>query len=204
MTKFIIYGQPYYLGIQLISPTITINAAHPYAFYKPYDYFEVLSSNKQIPLAKHMVYCKSSADEWLTRARRTVLFSDMTRLAPAKFNKIKYGSLIDRTYKAMHCDHVTCWISPLGTKFILNEPYYVDPNYVLKLREQGLEALIVPTDLSPYCGYWNPSNGVKPRTTTYLICNLADAIELTQLFGIVDLENTTAWNCVKEVNHVKS
>lgn len=202
MTKFTIYGQPYYVDKQLISPCISINAAQPYAFYKPYDYFAVHSSDKPMKLAKHMVHDKSSADEWLTRARRTVLFSDTTRLAPAKFNKVKYGNLIDRAYMAMHCDHVTCWVSPLGTRFILNEPYFYDPNYLPKLRAQGLAGVVVPTDISPYCGYWNPKIGEKPRTTSYLICDLADASELTQLFSNLDLEHIPAWNCVKGINHV--
>ena len=202
MSKFIIYGQPYYLGNQLISPNITINAAQQYAFYKPYDYFAVHSSDKPMPLAKHVTHDKYSADEWLTRARRTVIFSIITNLAPNKFSKRKYGSLIDRAYKAIHCDHVTCWVSPLGTRFILNEPYFDDPNYLLKLRERGLVGVVVPTDLSPYCGGWNENLDSKPGTTTYLICDISDASELAQLLSPLGSATIAPWNCVKGINHV--
>lgn len=202
MPKFIIYSQPYYVGSQLINPTITINSAQPYAFYKPYHYFEVHSSEKPMPLAIHAAYDKSSADEWLSRARRTVLFSNSTQLTPAKFNKVKYGKLIDRAYQAMHCDHVSCWVSPLGTRFILNEPYFDDPNYLLKLRERGLVGVVVPTDLSPYCGRWNANIGSKPGTTTYLICDISNTSELTHLFINIDSESIPPWNSVKGINHV--
>lgn len=202
MPKFTIYGQPYIVGSQLISPNITINAAHPYAFYKTYNYFAVHTSDKPMPLAKHMVHDKSSAEEWLTRARRTVIFSIITNLAPDKFSKGKYGNLIDQAYKAIHCDHVTCWVSPLGTRFILNEPYFDDPNYLLKLRERGLVGVVVPTDLSPYCGSWNSNIGSKPGTTTYLICDIADASELAQLLSTFGSATIAPWNCVKGINHV--
>ena len=202
MPKFNIYGQPYYVDRKIICPCISINAAQPYAFYKPYDYFAVHSSDKPMKLAKYMVHDKPSTDEWLTRTRRTVLFSDSTGLAPTKFSKGKYSRLIDKIYKAIHCDHVTCWVSPLGTRFILNEPYFYDPNYLLKLKAQGLAGVVVPTDLSPYCGYWYPNIGAKPRTTSYLICDLADASELAQLFSNLDLESIPPWNCVKGINHV--
>jgi hypothetical protein len=201
MPNFTIYGQPYYEGRQLINPNITINASRPYAFYKPYNYFEVHSSDKPMPLAKHAAYDKSSADEWLSRARRTVLFSNSTQLAPAKFNRVKYGNMIDRAYKAIHCDHVTCWVSPLGTRFILNEPYFDDPNYLLKLRERGLVGVVVPTDLSAYCGGWNENLGSKPGTTTYLICDISDARELAQLLSTLGSATVAPWNCVKGINH---
>lgn len=202
MTNFKLHGQPYYVGRKLINPYISINASKPYAFYTKYYYGTVNVSKKPLPLAKHIAHDKSSADEYLTRARRTVLFSDSTGLAPVKFNRAKYGNLNDRSFKAIHCDHVSFWVSPLGTMFILNEPYLDDPNYLLKLSAEGLAGVVVPTDLSPYCGNWNSKIGEKPLTTTYLICDLADTSELTQLFSNLDLEHIPAWNCVKGINHV--
>ncbi len=201
MNKLNLFGQPYQDGKKVISPSISISFAQCYQFYKPYDYFAVHTSHKPMKLAKYTVHDKNSGDEWLTRARRTALFSDTTYLAPVKFNKLKHGKLLERVCLAMHCDHLTCWVSPSGTMFILNEPYLDDPNYLIKLSSQELIGVVVPTDLSPYCGGWNPNFGSKPGTTSYLICDISDADELAHLFSSLDLEQIPAWNCVKGVNH---
>jgi len=202
MNKLNLFGQPYRIGKKTINPSISIVAARPYEFYKPYVYFAAHSSDKPMNFAKYNIHDKYSGDEWLIRARRTALFSDATNLAPVKFNKFKHGKLLDRVCLAMHCDHLTCWVSPSGTMFILNEPYLNDPNYLIKLRSQELIGVVVPIDLSPYCGGWNPNLGSKPGTVSYLICNISDADELAHLFSRLDLEQIPAWNCTKGVQHV--
>ena len=201
MNKLNLFGQPYQDGKKIISPSLTISVAQCFQFYKPYDYFAAHTSDKPMKLAKYTVHDKYSGDEWLTRARRTALFSDTTNLAPVKFNKFKHGKLLDRVCLAMHCDHLTFWVSPSETTFVLNEPYLDDPNYLIKLRSLGLIGVVVPTNLSPYCGGWNPNLGSKPGTVSYLICDISDADELAHLFSSFDLEQIPAWNCVKGVNH---
>ena len=196
MTNFNLYGQPYLDSGKLIKPYLNIQSLHPYSHYKPYCYATVNVSTKPMPLSKYSAYDQTSAEEWLTRVRRTVLFTDITGLTPTK---AKYSSLTSRANKAMHCDHVTRWTSALGTKFILNEPYIVEPGFQRKLAEQGLAVVIVPTDLSPYCGRWRPNLGDDPGTTSYLICDIADAAELIHLFSNVNLSLIPAWNCVKGV-----
>ncbi len=196
MTTFKVYGQPYLVNGNLIKPYLKIQSLHLYSHYKPYCYAKVNVSTKPMPLSKYSAYDQTSAEEWLTRVRRTVLFADITGLTPTKAN---YSSLTSRANAAMRCDHVTRWVSPWGTQFILNEPYIAEPDFQLKLAEQGLAVVIVPTDLSPYCGLWRPNKGAKPGTTSYLICDIADAEELNHLFNNVNLSLIPAWNCVKGV-----
>jgi hypothetical protein len=203
MTNFYLYSQPYLANGILVKPEILIQSNQPYEHYRNYYYGTVNVSKSAMPLAKRTAHDKSSAEEWLTRARRTVLFSDTTNLTPMKFNRAEYGGISDRSRNAIHCDHMSFWASRSGAKFILNEPYLDDPDYLRKLRAQGLAGVIIPTDLSPYCGGWNENLGSNPGTTTYLICDLADASELQCLFGKLDLSAIPAWNCVKDINHVQ-
>ena len=202
MINFTIYGQPYLVGSKLVKPEVTISAVQPYSFYKPYDYCTVNVSDKPMLLSKYMVHDKSSADEWITRASRTVFFADETKLAPQKFSKKHFGDISTRFYSAGSHDHVTFWMSASGVQYILNEPYSVDPNYTLNLLKQGLVAIIVPTEISPYCGSWDPVMGAKPGTTSYLICNLKDANQLTGLLSNFYSALVPDWNCVKGVHHV--
>ena len=203
MSNFNLYGQPYLVNGILVKPEMLIQSNQPYEHYRNYYYCTVNVSKSPMPLAKRVAHDKSSAEEWLNRARRTVLFSDTANLTPMKFNRAEYGGISDRSRKAIHCDHMSFWASRSGAKFILNEPYFYDHDYLRKLRAQGLAGLIVPTDLSPYCGGWNENLGSKPGTTTYLICDIADAGELECLFGKLDLSAIPAWNRVKDINHVQ-
>lgn len=216
MHNFTLYGQPYLVSGKCIKPYLTIQSLHPYDFYKRYDYFAVNVSTKPMPLAKCTVYNQSSAEEYLTRARRVVLFTDSTCFKPVQYNDKQFGNLADRFYKAGSSDHVSFWKSSLGTKFILNESYSVDPDYRLNLGSQGLIAIIIPTDLSPYCGGWNETSGAKPRTISYLICDYKNLAEVRGLE--IAIRNTIcipssfnsvspplalpAWNDVKGVQHV--
>lgn len=199
MTNFNLYSQPYLINSKLIKPYLNIQSLHPYSHYTPYCYATVNVSAKPMSLSKYTAFDHTSAEECLSRVRRTILFADTTGLIPTKAN---YGSLTSRANKAMHCDHVTRWVSPWGLQLILNEPYLDDPDYQLKLKGQGLVGVIVPTNLSPYCGRWRPNIGDKPGTTSYLICDIADAKELNCLFSKLNLSIVPAWNCVKGVQYV--
>ena len=199
MNIFNLYGQPYLVNGKITKPYHKIQSLHPYSHYKPYCYATVNVSTKPMPLSKYTAYDKSWSDECLSRVRRTVLFADITGLTPTKAN---YSSLTSRVNASMRCDHVTRWVSRWGTPFILNEPYLDDPDFQLNFVEQGLVGVVVPTDLSPYCGHWKPNIGDKPGTTCYLICDKAKAEELNRLFSKLNSSVAPAWNCVEGVQYV--
>ena len=215
MSNFIIYAHPYKnINGKTAYPYLEVNAANVYKHYIPYPYFAINTSCLPFLELKEDS-SEPSANESLSRARRVVLFSDSTYLKPTNFNETQFRNLTERLYKAGSCEHESYWKSSLGTKFILNEPYQVHPDYMLKLAAQGLVAKVVPTDLSPYCGGWDPTQGARPRTTSYLICDYRDSAELENLFihirnriylpanscRSLEAELIPSWNCVKGVRH---
>jgi hypothetical protein len=215
MSTFKVFAHPY-LNQQgkVIHPSLQIKASNNIKYYEPYNYFASNLSEKPFPISADGS-SESVANELLVRAYRVIEFADSACFKPVKFSLKRFGNLLDRVRAAGSCDHLSFWISSLGTKFILNEPYSTDPNYFLNLGQQGLIALAIPTNLSPYCGSWDPSPGAQPKTTSYLICDYRNLYELKGLE--ICLRNAIykqssfnaftppvlvpAWNCVKGVNH---
>lgn len=193
---------------------LTIQAERDFGYYKPYPYLSSrLSEKKQLRLSD---FRESTCNELLARARRAITFTDESELQPVKYSRKHFGTLADRVHAAGSCDHLSYWKSDWDTKFILNEPYRVDPNYMMKLGAQGLVAIELPVDISPYCGRWDPKPGVKPWTRSFLICDAADVDELESLFAqyyeriqissmdeelIEIIELIPAWNSLEGINH---
>jgi hypothetical protein len=216
MPKLVIYAPPYKNQAgKIIQPCLRINAANNFKYYTPYPYFDLQLSEKPLTAVSHGS-SESSANEHLVRAYRAIEFADSVCFKPVQFTHKRFGNLLDRVCAAGSCDHITYWISSLGTTFILNEPYSTDPNYFVNLGEQGLAARVIPIDLAPYCGGWDPTPDAKPKTTSYLIC---DYRKLAELKGLeICLRNAIykyssynfytspelvpAWNCIKGVQHV--
>ena len=86
----------------------------------------------------------------------------------------------------------------------------------MKLRAQGLVAIALPVDISPYCRCGDPNLGAKPWTRSFLICDLGDLDELKSLFAqscehiqissideelIEHIELIPAWNSLEGINH---
>ena len=201
----IVYGQPYLSGRKGVKPFIDIPALHPFSIYVDYIYCAAFVSDSPIPLFS-AENSKASADEWLSVFRRTVLFADTTGLKPINIDKSSSGfkTLDTRVKRSAHCDHITCWRNPLGSKFILDEPYFIESGYQAKLIGAGLVSIVVSINLSPYCGRWNPDFGATPGTTSYLICDKAHALELMQIDSLLKagLLNAPEWNDTAEVHHV--
>ena len=201
----IVYGQPYLSGRKVAKPFIDIPALHPFSIYVGYIYCAAFVSDSPIPLFS-AENSKASADEWLSVFRRTVLFADTTGLKPINIDKSSSGfkTLDTRVKRSAHCDHITCWRNPLGSKFILDEPYFIESGYQAKLIGAGLVSIVVSINLSPYCGRWNPDFGATPGTTSYLICDKAHALELMQIDSLLKagLLNAPEWNDTAEVHHV--
>ena len=202
----IVYGQPYLSGLKWVKPFIDTPALHPFSIYVGYIYCATFVSDRPIrPLSAQK--SKAHADAWLSVFRRTALFADTTGLKPININKSSSGfkTLDTRVNQCIHCDHVTYWRSPLGSNFILNEPYFIESDYQEKLLGAGLVSIVVPTNLSPYCGKWNPAVGATPGTTSYLICDKAHVLELMQIDSLLTagLLNAPEWNDTAEVHMYK-
>lgn len=201
----IVYGQPYLSGLKGVKPFIDIPALHPFSIYVGYIYCATFVSDSPIPLLSAKK-SKAKADAWLSVFRRTALFADTTFLKPININKSSSGfkTLDIRVKQRIHCDHLTYWRSPLGSNFTHNEPYSIESDYQAKLTGAGLVSIVVPTNLSPYCGKWDPAVGATPGTTSYLICDKAHALELMQIDSLLKagLLNAPGWNDTAEVRHV--
>jgi hypothetical protein len=201
----IVYGQPYLSGRKVVKPFIDIPALQPFSIYVDYIYCAAFVSDSPIPLFS-AGNSKASADEWLSVFRRTVLFADTTGLKPINIDKSssEFEALHTLVERHIYCDHVTYWQSSLGSKFLLNEPYFIESGYQAKLIGAGLVSIVVPTNSSPYCGRWNPAVGATPGTTSYLICDKAHVLELMQIdsFLKAGLLNAPQWNDTAEVRHV--
>ena len=201
----IVYGQPYLSGRKVVKPFIDIPALQPFRSYGAYRFCAALVSDKpiEIPPVKNS---KASTDEWLSVFRRTVLFADTTGLKPINIDKSSSGfkALDTLVERHIYCDHVTYWQSSLGSKFLLNEPYFIESDYQEKLIGAGLVSIVVPTISSPYCGRWNPAVGATPGTTSYLICDKAHVLELMQIDSLLKagLLNAPEWNDTAKVRYV--
>ena len=182
MFNLTIYTPPYKnQSGKVMQALLRIHAENDFGYYKAYPYFSPrLSERKQLRLSDLQV---DTCNELLARARRTITFSDVTKLRPVKFSKKHFGTLADRVHAAGSCDHLSYWESDWNTKFVLNEPYRVDPSYMNKLEAQGLVAIELPVDISPYCGRWDPNLGARPWTRSFLICDADDLDELESLFA---------------------
>lgn len=204
MPNIIIYGRSSLGSSRVIKPHTTISAAHPYKHYKPYSYCTNNVSTKPFPSSVHNLDAKNSADECLSRVRRTVLFSDTLGLSPQKYSDKKFRDLRHRIHQTGSCDHVTNWVGYSGTKFVLNEPYYVSPDYHQRLAKQGLAARELPTTLSPYCGLWNPNPGATPGTKSFLICDIVNSSELDLIVNTAEAvaENLPDWNSLAGIVYV--
>lgn len=202
--SFIIYGCPFLESSRVIQPHITITAVHPHKHYKSYSYFTNNVSTRPFRQTHRNLGTKNSSDESFSRARRTVLFSDLLGLGPQKYSAPKFRELRQRVHQAGSTDHVTCWISYSGTKFILNEPYHVSPDYHQRLAKQFLVARELPLALSPYCGLWDPTLGATPGTRSFLICDTLNSAELDLIVGTAETLATDlpSWNSLGGIVYV--
>jgi hypothetical protein len=212
MFNLVIYSNPYELSNKIINPCLKIIAENNYKFYSLYRYIEPSTSITPKKFTGNSFYTKSHADEWLTRTRRAIEFSDQTGLKPVKYTKKIFGELDTRVSKSIHCDHLTYWENSKGIKFILNEPYYIEDNYEELLNNNGLIVYKIPDNSSPYCGTWDPSPTASPATSSYLICDDKSLLDLFLISVSLEnpkllstnknLNNLTPWNSLKGICYV--
>ena len=205
MPNLVIYAPRYKNQAgKVMQAFLKINAANNLKYYRSYRYFSLLlgeKKNKNISDLRDQ-----TCNELLTRARRLITFTDTSELKPTKYSKKYFGNIADRVHKAGSCDHLSFWLSYWNTKFVLNEPYDVHPEYMMKLAAQGLVAIELPNGLSPYCGGWNPTHGAKPWTRSFLICDVNDLDELEMVIreltdASMKVELIPAWNSLEGITH---
>jgi len=180
---------------------LQISAKHNFSYYKPYHYCAVLGSdNKSIGNGRDIT--ESCAHEWLTRSRRAVMFADHSKLKPVKCKQRSFGAILSKLRDSLHEDHASCWVGSSGTCFILNEPYMFEQDYIKRLEANGLAGILLPVDISPYCGWWNTLIGALPRTHSFLICDISAKAELDAIARALSEANTPAWNSMEGISHV--
>ena len=202
MNNLVIYAQPFKdESGKVIQLRLKVCADNRFSYYKPYTFF---ASHLSIECKSRFWpgFNQSTCNEHLARARRVIAFADMSKLQPVRFTRKHFGDLLDKAHKGMRCDHVTCWKSYWGTRFILNEPYNINANFVSSLAGQGLIAIELPIDFSPYCGVWNEQPATKPWTRSFLICDSIDKNELLAISEVLASGTNIDWNSLKGIGNV--
>ncbi len=149
---------------------------------------------------------KQSNDEWLCRDRRTILFSQHSKLRPTKYGlDKKHGELENRLEASLHwhCDHVSQWVDEQRVPYLLVEPYRdrFTTRELNQLHQAGLIAIEVPTNLSPYCGRWDPRIGTKPWTRSFLIADYLDQLRLKEIRKKLSAAVVPEWNDASDIQH---
>ena len=180
---------------------ISIKAQNDWAAYANYPYLEVYCSRDKSALSNVIGY---DCTEWLCRSRRTILFADTAGLLSRK-PQSTHQELVERAKSIVRFDHTSAWSSGYGEELLLTEPYCDwGLSQFSALMEIGIAAIRLPTNLSPYCGRWDPTPGAKPWTYSYLLCD-ASASECMK--EVEDRLNAAVgkappWNDASGVRHV--
>ena len=212
MTTLKVYGRPFYKDGLLINPYSDLTVKRNFTFYSNYRYAVNYVSDSPIKYSPYFKDKESIAQEGLNCFRRTVLFADTSDLIPMANLSPFNLDIYERAKNSHSLDHVTSWVSAEGTIFLLNEPYVTDDYYHELLHENYLVYIPIPRDLSPYCGFWDPSPSANPRTSSYLICDRRDIHDLQKVYlklhlasvGFYDPKSKLPprWNSLKEIKYV--
>jgi hypothetical protein len=156
----------------------------PSSMYHAYPYYSSRLANSPGEL------------EWRCRNRRTELFGNTTGLIAVTVQTKSQLAEIEKIKRHMHFDHVSAWESDSLALFILNEPYQYSKAEISALEQAGYEVRIVPINLAPYCGRFNPAKGAQPWTTSLLITRRENTEELDSIHRRLLSEELTApdWN----------
>jgi len=180
---------------------ISVKAQNDWAAYANYPYIEVYCTRDKSALSNAIGY---DCTEWFCRSRRTILFADTAGLVSRKFQSTD-RELVERAKSIVRFDHTSAWSSGCGEELLLTEPYCDWGLWQFSvLMDMGIAAIRLPTNLSPYCGRWDPTPGAKPWTYSYLLC---DASASECLKEVEDRLNAAVgkappWNDTSGVRHV--
>jgi len=212
MSKLRVYSSPFYENERVLNPYIDLNAKKSFRFYINYQFSDGYISEKPFRNIKGYYHRRSTAEECLSRFRRTVLFSDSTALIPLPYLDLTFGDLHKRACHSKSLSHSSNWITNEGAKFLMTEPYNIDDYFFELLNEVDLVAINVPRDLSPYCGIWTNSPVDDPGSKSYLIADKKDIGELENIqiqlqLALIGAKDNKAslpprWNCTKGILYV--
>jgi|AntAceMinimDraft_12_1070368.scaffolds.fasta_scaffold38355_1 hypothetical protein len=134
--------------------------------------------------------------EWQCRNRRTALFANTTGLSAVKTQTKLVGADIEMIKRHIHLDHVSAWRSISGALFVLIEPYHYSSKQIQGLQQAGYDVRIIPINLAPYCGRFNPAKGSQPWTTSLLITHRKNAGEIGRIYQdlLKAVRTAPAWN----------
>jgi hypothetical protein len=180
---------------------ISIDADRSWPAYVMYPYHELYCTRDKRALSDAIGYDRT---EWLCRSRRTILFADTAGLLSQNLQST-HRELVEKAKSIVRCDHISAWSSGSGEELLLTEPYFEWGSVEFAaLHQIGIEAIRLPTNLSPYCGRWDPTPGAKPWTYSYLLGDIAASQSLknveSRLAGAAP--NAPRWNDTSGVRHV--
>lgn len=180
---------------------ISIETDRPWSQYAKYPYLQVNCTRNRRRL--HNTIGNASAS-WLCVARRAVQFADSSGLVARKW-KPSDRALMNRAKTVVGFDHTSSWSFGYGERFLLTEPYdNWGPGKFFALQQIGISAIRLPTNLSPYCGGWDPTPGAMPWSNSYLLGDMAVSQSLKnvepRLAG--DAPNAPQWNDVSGIGYV--
>jgi hypothetical protein len=177
--------------------------------FKKYEQYFLRSS----PHCKQ--FCKQAFDnrhDWheghteeLVRARRCVAFADAANLTSLEERDFENYTNLDDIRDACNLDHTSVWVSEKETKFLLNEPYSKLEDELGNLTQAGQCFILIPEELSPYGGRWDPTPKIRPWSKSYLICDLKHKMELAEIDAKLKskAKTTPAWNDLFGLSNVK-
>jgi hypothetical protein len=180
MKQLKLYGSPYKSKHKTLYPFLEVIALNDLSVYQNYKYFSMnISTSKNNSSFLPPLGYEEPYYEQLTRARRTVLFTDISGLTPMPDGLMEFHKLNDLVRESYFTDHSTNWISENGSVFYLTEPYYnLDPRHSKNIP---LVSIIIPNEIAPYCGMWSKNKDAIPGSTSFLISFKENEDELTKL-----------------------
>jgi len=180
---------------------ISVAAVRPWTVYAKYPHIEVNCTRDKRVLRNSI---GDDHTESLCRVRRTILFADSADLVARKL-KSSDRKLIETAMAVVRFDHTSAWSSGYGEELLLTEPY-CDWGLLQfsALMDIGIAAIRLPTNLSPYCGRWDPTPGAKPWTHSYLLCdaNASECLQEVEDRLNAALSNAPLWNDISGVGYV--
>jgi hypothetical protein len=84
-----------------------------------------------------------------------------------------------------HCGRVTAFLYK-GIPIVMAEIYMSASGLQEYLNVSGLAAYLVPINISPYCGSWNPNKGALPGTQSFLYTKVIHKSYLGELAALIE------------------
>ena len=146
----------------------------------------------------YVTHCKPFA-ETRARGRRLKAFKSASHLQEVLTNESPKHQNICQTVwtkTKARLDHTSFWT--LGTMAaVLTEPCNVN---LEDFDCDDLHVVEVPTNIALYCGYWDETLGVEPRTKSFLITSILKKRQLEEVLRRLEeaAKSMPRWNQIGE------